>query len=296
MAFISMTGYGRGDALSGGNRVEVELSSVNRKQFDVRVSLPREFAALESRFKDVVHGVVSRGYVNGTVRIESVSQGGGRHKAMAVDVNAARHCLRELRKAARDLKVEDDLCISDIAKMPNVIIQKEVFADSRRTWPVLKKALDKALSGLVRTRRSEGSELQRDVRKRIDLLNKQVAEIKKHVPGVERRYKQRLKKRLGEAGVKIQKNDERIQKEVALFIDKSNISEEIVRLESHLKHAGKLFNVKEPVGRAMDFLCQELFREINTIGSKANDTNISRRVVLFKTELECIREQVQNVE
>lgn len=294
MALVSMTGYGRGSAVYNGIKVEVELSSVNRKQFDLRFSLPRNMAVLESRLRNCIHDTVSRGYVTGIVKVGG--DGDAMPREVFVDSRAAERYLKELRSAGEKLGLSDDLTLRSLLRLPDVVRYSDMCDDADKMWPVLEKALKSALSGLMAMRKTEGLELERDVRGRLDQLARRLDSVRKSAPAVSRKYQKRLKEKMKDSGIMIGKTDERIQKEILLFVDRSDISEEIVRLDSHFMHFHKLLKGKEPAGRSLDFLCQEMFREINTIGSKSNDAGISGDVVKFKSSLECIREQVQNIE
>ncbi|OVE75376.1 YicC family protein [bacterium E08(2017)] len=294
MSLISMTGYGRGSAVSRGVKAEVEISSVNRKQFDVRLTLPGSLSGHDAQIKKIIHDSIARGSITGIVRIGSVSKGQG--SRVSVDVEKAKICLRELRKAGRKLGVEDDVTLSDLMRVPELVKFNDGSKDPNNNWPLVKRAMKEALGNLVAMRETEGAELEKDIERRIAKLKKIRDAVSKRVPAVERRINKRVRAKLKDAGLPYKSSDERLQREILFYIDKADISEELVRLESHFKHSEKLMGQGGPVGRAMDFLCQELFREINTIGSKANDAVIARQVVLFKTELECIREQVQNIE
>lgn len=294
MALRSMTGYGRGEAVAKGIRVEVELNSVNRKQLEVRLNLPRSLSALESRMVEMIQGFVSRGQVSGgvTVRVSETL----RQKSLRVDQALAGSYLSELRKTAKALKLADDLSASLLLEMPEVVAYHGADQDADYVWPVLQKALKAALEQLVAMRTCEGAALVSDLRKRVGTLARYLAVVKAEAPQVTRRYREAMVKRLELAGLKVDTKDPLVVKELAVFADRSDITEEITRLDSHLKQALGLFTSKEPVGRTLDFLAQEMFREINTIGSKANEVRITRQVIEFKTELERIREQVQNIE
>lgn len=294
MALISMTGFGRGDAARSGIKVEVELSSVNRKQFDVRINLPRSLSVLESRIYELIHKSVRRGHVQGMVRVGSSGNGNGRR--VVVDTGVAGAYVRELRNAASELNLEDDLNVRALLMLPEVVRLEGVSDDAEKVWPLVKKALKSAISELRTMQCREGEALQKDILARLAKLRKRLAQVKKLSPGVVKRYRKLLEERLSKAGVCIGSDSQGLLKEVAVFADRCDISEEITRLESHFDQAEKIIAAKNPAGRPLDFLCQEMFREINTIGSKANNGAIAAQVVFLKTELECVREQVQNVE
>ena len=290
----SMTGYGRGEAAAGGIRVEAEVSSVNRKQLDVRLNLPRSLAAFESRLVELVQASVSRGQISGGVVLHVSSE--ARRKGARVDRALAGAYVRELREAAEALGLRDDLSAGVLLELPDVVRHLDVEQDAEEIWPVLRRAFRGALAQLVTMREREGTALKRDLEMRILRLKKELTPIRKEAPAVAGKYRVALMERLQRAGISVDLSDPQLVKELAVFAERSDISEEITRLESHLKQAGGLLMSREPAGRTLDFLAQEMFREINTIGSKANDVVITRRVIQFKTELERIREQVQNIE
>lgn len=294
MSLKSMTGHGRGEASSGGMKVEVELSSINRKQFDVRIGLPRTLIALESRVYELLHKMVSRGCVTGTVGI-SLS-GDVRNRGISVDRNMARAYVQALRKAAEDLGLKDDLTARTLVSLRDVVQYEDGVEDTGKVWRLLKTALKEAISRLIEMRKTEGETLEKDLVDRFGRLIRRLDSIKKLAPGVSEKYCKVLETRVRKAGVCVKAGSQELLREVVLFADRSDISEEIVRLDSHIGQVSDFMHSKRPAGRSLDFLCQEMFREINTIGAKANDAAISKHVVRFKADLESIREQVQNVE
>jgi uncharacterized protein (TIGR00255 family) len=293
MALKSMTGFGEGAASAGGICVSVEISSVNRKQLDVNISLPRNLVALDARIQSLVRQEFSRGRISGIVRVEAADGSAGRVK---IDSKLAAQYIDGIRAVAKKLKLADDLGAATLARLPGLVSLEQDDLDADHVSAVLDGAMEKALRGLAKMRAAEGKALATDLRERLVLLEEGMKAIKACSSGVVESYRQKLLQRLAEAGLDDLAADERIVKEVALFADRCDISEELTRLKSHLAQARKLLRSAEPVGRTLDFLCQELFREINTVGSKANEVEITRHVVAFKTELERIREQVQNVE
>jgi uncharacterized protein (TIGR00255 family) len=295
MSLMSMTGRGTGAAAGRLARVEAELSSVNRKQLDVNVGLPRFLASFESRVQERIQRALSRGRVTGEIHVTwaEAAQAGG----VRVDEGLARAQVAALRQAAKKLGLPDDLKASALMALPEVVVFERGAADVEALWPVVEQALDTALASLQAMRRKEGAALGRDLRARLKGLAGLVREIGVRAPAIAEVYRGNLLKRIGAAlpGAELA-GDERLLKEIALFADRSDITEERVRLDSHLKQAEGLLKTDGVAGRALDFLVQEMGREINTIGSKANDGEITRRVIAFKTELERIREQVQNIE
>ncbi len=294
MTLRSMTGYGRGEATAKGLHVEVELNSVNRKQLEVRISLPRAWQSLESRVVELVQTSVSRGQVSGSVVVH-VSEA-LRAKSLSVNKALAAVYVKELRKTAKSLKLKDDLSASLLLSLPEVVSYSGVDQDVEHVWPVMEEGLKEAITQLLAMRLKEGTALVHDLESRLKTLETHLVCIRQEAPHVTERYREALRKRLAQAGVTLDGADPVVTKDLALFADRADITEELTRLESHLMQAYALFKSREPVGRTLDFLAQEMFREINTIGSKANEVRITRQVIEFKTELERIREQVQNIE
>jgi uncharacterized protein (TIGR00255 family) len=281
-------------ASSNGVKVEVELSSVNRKQMDVSVSLPRSLTALEPLVYEEIHNSLSRGRITGEVVIRLSTQ--ARRKAVCVDDALAETYLSELRKAAKRLKLKDDFSGSLLLNLPDVLRYEQPIDAAEKAWPMVSKALKAALKALIQMRTREGSALQKDLEQRFGKISAALERIKKQAPSVTEHYREKLQARLNTAGFTVESSDERMLRELALFADRSDITEEVTRFDSHIKQARQLMQSPEPVGRSLDFLAQEMFREVNTMGSKANDSGILKDVVGLKAELERIREQVQNIE
>jgi len=295
MALRSMTGYGRGEASRGGIRAEVELSSVNRKQFDLRLTLPRALASLEPRFAEIVRAGVSRGQCTGMVAVTASAR--VRQEAVAVDRPLAAAFVREIRRTAGALSLRDDLGASLLLQLPGVVQVRGVEDDLARIQPVCEEALRRAVRALVAMREREGRAIARDLRLRLNGAARRVRQIAKRAPTVGPRYRRLVLDRLRRAGIPAQSDDPSLLREIALLAERADISEELTRLESHLAQAAAhLGRAAEPAGRALDFLAQEMFREINTIGAKANDLAITKQVLAVKAELERFREQIQNVE
>jgi uncharacterized protein (TIGR00255 family) len=291
----SMTGYGRGDCSKDGFKVTVELSSVNRKQTEISVNLPRELELLEAQIRDLINRHIARGRL--TVRV-SLHAGTGKASArMHLNVPLAKAYARELGRLAKQLKLPGPVTLDQLARAPGVLQTDEELAVEEDLWPAAEKALKQAISQMVRTREREGAHLTQDLARRIAVMRKAAARVQEHAPTVAERYRQQLVERIKSAGLEAPgTDDERLLKEVVYFADRSDISEELTRLQSHFLQFDDCRKSKEPVGRMLDFLAQEMNREINTIGSKANDRLISREVVTLKAELEKFREQAQNVE
>lgn len=289
----SMTGFGRGEASAGGVAYQAEVSSVNRKQADVVVNLPRELSPLDPRVRKLVARAVSRGRVNVNIKAE-VSDGAG--GMVRVDEGLAAQYVAALRQLADKLDMHDLTDGFDPMRAPGVITLGDPLPEPEDAWPAVEAALAAALVALVEMRAAEGANLADDLRARLAKLVALVDTIAGRAPDVVERYRTNLHKRLQGAGLDIDLGDERVLREIGLFSERCDISEELTRLGSHFDQCGTYFDSAEPVGRSLDFLAQEMGRELNTIGSKANDAGIAQDIVEAKTELEKIREQVQNVE
>lgn len=290
-----MTGHGWAEHAKDGHKICAELSSVNRKQSEVAVSLPREFDVLEAQVRDEVNKRVARGRIS--VRITLHSTEGSENTGLSINKALAKAYARELRQLARDLKLSDELSLDTLLRAPGVMQPAQDAGNAEEHWPAVQVALQKALDALVVMREREGKHLLKDLVNRIKIMRQAVARVKKIAPQVQERYRHALLERIRAAGLEAPQVDaDRITKEVIFFADRSDISEELTRLEGHFAQFDTVIKSSEPVGRTLDFLAQEINREINTLGAKANDSQISADVVTLKTELEKFREQVQNVE
>lgn len=293
----SMTGYGRGEALAetpaGTWRIQVELLSVNRRQLDVATNLPGILADLEADVRRLVAEKVSRGRVQVRTQIQVEGGGGSR---IQFEPAVAKQMVESLRQFCRDQGLADDLAASDLIRAPGVFTSGEVSVPAESMKDSLLGAVATALSGLGTMQEAEGAHLRADLEQRLELLDSFVVEVATASPVVVDNYRRHLHQRLVDAGLSIDLGDERLLRELGLFAEKCDISEEITRLASHLAQFRLYLAGVEPAGRPLDFLCQELQREVNTIGSKGNDAGIAHLVVSAKTEVEKIREQVQNLQ
>jgi uncharacterized protein (TIGR00255 family) len=288
----SMTGYGRGTATLDGRQVAVELSSVNRKQAEIALTLPRALSELEARVRDEINAHISRGRL--TVVVGLHHKPGARSEA--INLTAAKAYRKQLEALRKELKLAGEITLDHVLRGPGVIESDNVEIDSDEAWPAVAKALKSALDQFVKMRRQEGDALAADLRKRTLAIQKHVKTIAVLAPKVMEHHRGSLLERAAKAGLEIGDSDERLLKEIVFFADRSDISEELTRLRSHLDQFFGQLGKDEPVGRTLDFLLQEMFRETNTIGNKANFLAISQIVVGMKTELEKLREQVQNIE
>ena len=293
MSVISMTGFGRGEAQGQGIKVVAELGSVNRKQFDCHVNLPREFSAFEGKVQSLVHAAIRRGHIKGSVEITRAKSG---NCDVRIDLDLAKARVAAIRLAARKLRLTDELSASRLLDWPGVVRSETGSMDPDKAWPLVERAITLAIGKLVAMRQREGKALAKDLSARFARLRKGVEAIRQCAPAVVAGYRKTLADRIAAVNNGMQLDEAVLARELALFADRCDISEELTRLESHFAQAGQFLSGAESCGRTLDFLCQEFFREINTIGSKANNAEITRLVVDAKAELEAVREQVQNVE
>jgi uncharacterized protein (TIGR00255 family) len=291
----SMTGHGRGESSRNGFKITVELVSVNRKQNEISVVLPRQLETLEAQVREAINHRISRGRINVHVVMQAVEEAS--NIRVAVNIPLARQYAQSLRLLAKELGMTPELTIDQIARVPGVLQAEDAVSNPEEYRPVVQKALDQALNMLVAMRQREGSHLAKDLELRIQRMKKAAGRIRKRVPLVVKRFQKQLQERLVAGGLPKNILDEpRFLQEVVMFADKADITEELTRLQSHFQQYDDCRKSSQPVGRTLDFLAQELNREINTIGSKANDSLITREVVSMKAELERFREQVQNIE
>jgi uncharacterized protein (TIGR00255 family) len=291
----SMTGYGRGEYTQEGYKITTEASSVNRRQSEINVYLPRELEALESRVRNEINKRVSRGRVTARVVLHASESALISHAR--VNAGLAKAYAKELKKLAGELKIPDAITLEILVRAPGVFEADAALGDAEHFWPGIEKSAVQALEALVKMREREGANLLKDLKARIASMKKSVSTIEKEAPAMVKRYTEQLKERIRTAGLPLPpEDDERLLKEIIYFADRSDITEELTRLKSHFKQFDECVKSDEPVGRTLDFLAQEMNREVNTIGSKASDSIIAREVVLLKAELEKFREQVQNVE
>jgi uncharacterized protein (TIGR00255 family) len=289
----SMTGYGRGETDHAGTKFSVELNSVNRKQSDVVINLPRDLAELEPRIRQTINESISRGRTNATV---SVHSGANDARNLALNTELARSYHEAMHALQKELDTPGEITINTILQAPGVMRFPEQAQNAEDAWPPVESALRAALADLIKMREREGKHLAKDLIHRLKAIRKKLKEVRALHPDVVERYRAALLDRIEKAGVPIAGDDERMLKEITFFADRSDVSEELTRLDSHLAQFAHHLRSKEPVGRTLEFITQEIFRELNTLGAKANDAAISQRVIACKAELEKVREQLQNLE
>ncbi len=288
-----MTGFGAGQATVDSEELSVEVRSWNHKFCEVKVRLPRELASLELGIIKAVKDRVARGSVEVFVKRQGAETPSG---APTIDLALAREYFTALALLAAELRLAGEVRLQDIAAQPGVIIVKEREIDLTKASKATESALAQALERLAEMREAEGKAIEADLRSRLLEIQKLAEEVKALGPRVLSEYRERLSARVAELAQGISIDSQRVAQEVAFFAERSDIAEEITRLFSHLDQFRKLCASSEPSGRRMEFLVQEMNREVNTTGSKSQHSEISTRVVAMKAELERVREQVQNVE
>jgi uncharacterized protein (TIGR00255 family) len=288
-----MTGYGRGETDHNGARFSVELNSVNRKQSDIVINLPRDLTELEPRIRQTILESISRGRTNVLVSYHDSANG---TRKLALDTKLAQSYHEAMRALQKELNAPGEITIGTILQAPGVMRASDEMLKAADVWPAVEKALRAALAELIKMREREGKHLAKDLIHRLKTIRKELKAVRALHPDVVKKYRAALLERIQKAGLPIQADDERLVKEISFFADRADVSEELTRLESHLAQFAHHLRKNEPVGRTLEFITQEIFRELNTLGAKANDAGISQRVVACKAELEKIREQIQNLE
>lgn len=290
----SMTGYGRSQITEGNFDITIEIRSVNHRYSELTVKIPRLYAYLEEKIKQVVSRNISRGKTEVSVLIGHIK---GQDTEIRLNTEVVNDYLEALRNGNEIFKVPDDLSLSSILRLPDVFTVFKIPDNEEEIWEIISKSLDGALTQFNSARSFEGEQLLKDVSGKLDnflLMLEMVAEI---APNSEKAYFNRISEKLRELMIDVSNvNESRILTEAAIFADKVAIDEEIVRLHSHIQQFRGQLSLDVPVGRKLDFIVQEMNREVNTIGSKAQDIAITRIVVEMKSEIEKIREQIQNIE
>lgn len=289
----SMTGFGRGEYKDNSHHITVEMRAVNHRYTEVVFRMPRTLCSLEDRARRLILSAVSRGRVDVTVTVEEFSEQKREVKADRELALAYYNALKELKEL---FQTQENISLSLIAKYPDVMKVEEVAEDLEKFWPKLENAVKAALESLLTMREREGEAIQRDMLMRLDLMAGYIEQIEERAPEVMKAYRDKLLGRIKEAMSAAEIDENRLMLEIALFADRTNITEELVRFQSHLGQFRDTVHKSDAIGRKLDFIVQELNREVNTIGSKANDFAIANIVVEIKSELEKIREQIQNLE
>lgn len=289
----SMTGFGRGEYKDERLCIDVEIKTINHRYRDFNIRLPRRYSAFEDKVRTFLSEKVNRGRIDVFIKTEKF---GSEDITLSYDDKLAKEYYSILTKINDDfLDVRDDITINTIARYPDVVKATENDVDIESQWVYFEKALNSAVNMLLDSRQAEGEKLKLDFIKRTEIIKEEVAKITTLSKEIPSNYAKQLNDNISEYKIGVI-DENRIATEIALYAEKVNITEELVRLASHLESFMKIIEKKEPIGRKLDFLVQEINREANTIASKSNSFDISTSVVEIKSELEKIREQVQNIE
>jgi uncharacterized protein (TIGR00255 family) len=289
----SMTGFGRGEGETTLGKVFVESRSINHRYCDINIKLPRRLAPFENRIKEMVRSEVSRGRIDVSLKLDAAGEG---KVQLNADLHLADQYYKVLQTLKEKLRLQGDITLELLAGGKDIITAKEEMEDVEPYWQEIATILKQSLREMDEMKRLEGESLAKDLQQRLEQIGQQLKGIKDQAPIRLNAYWNRLRERLQSFLEGNELDSTRFQQEVAFLAERIDITEEIVRAESHLNQLATLLLGRDPVGRKMDFLLQEIHREVNTISAKANDAEISQGVVEIKSELEKIREQVQNIE
>ena len=290
---LSMTGYGRAEAILTGRDITVEIKSVNSRYFEYSSRMPRSFAFLDDKLKKLLSESISRGKVELGLTVQSV---GASDTRIAVNMELAQEYLAALNQMSTAFDLKNDITAGNLARFPDIFSMQKSEQDEEQIWQDVQSVAKEALQNFISMRAIEGERMKADIFSRLDFLENAVAEIEATSMDRVQKYTERLYAKLQNILADTNIDESRILTEAAIFADKTAVDEETVRLKSHTKQYRDILCKNEPVGRKLDFLTQELNRETNTIGSKCNEITITRMVVDMKSEIEKIREQVQNIE
>lgn len=289
----SMTGFGRAQKEIDGYVITVELKSVNHRYFEFSSRVPRQYGFLDEKLKSYINGKVSRGKIECYVTIEALNSDTA---DVVVNHTLATAYVNALKEIAETYELKDDFGASTISRFPEVLVVRKSDEDEEKLWGYVQEVCSEAIDKFVAMREVEGSKMKDDIYSRGQFILDCVSYIEERSPQTVKEYNDKLVERVHELLGDVSLDESRILQEVAIYADKVAVAEETVRLRSHIEQLNAFISSDEPVGRKMDFLVQEINRETNTIGSKANDVDIARKVVDIKAEVEKIREQIQNIE
>lgn len=290
----SMTGFGRCEISDGDRKFTVEMKGVNHRYLDVNIRMPKKLNCFETAIRNLIKQSILRGKVDLFIQYEDLSEG---QVSLRYNEALAREYLGYLKQMEEQFSLENDIRVSTLSRYPEVLTMEEQVPDEEEIWNGLKQAMDGAVQQFAVTRGSEGENLKEDIIKKLDSMLDLVAFIEERAPQIIAQYREKLENKVKELLGDAQLEDGRIAAEVVLFADKICTDEEVVRLKSHIVHMKETLSSDEAgVGRKLDFIAQEMNREANTILSKANDLDISNVGIGLKTEIEKVREQIQNIE
>ena len=289
----SMTGYGRAQKILNGRDISVEIRSVNHRYYEYTSRIPRTYSYIDEKLKSLLKSAISRGKVEVSVTINNID---GKDAQIAINKGVAEGYVSALRGISEELSLKDDLALSKLIKIPDIFNIKKTPDDEEQICTDVSEVTSEALGRFVAMRETEGERLKKDILEKADFITERVGMVEEQSPATVEAYRKKLYKKISEVLEDKNIDEQRIITEAAIFSEKIAVDEETVRLRSHIAQLRDILESEEPVGRKLDFIIQEINREVNTIGSKAQDLSITKIVVDMKSEIEKIREQSQNVE
>lgn len=289
----SMTGFGRSEIVKGNRKISVEIKSVNHRYLEAGIKMPKKLNVFESRMRDLLKKYATRGKIDIFINYEDDSES---QVNLKFNQNIADEYMAIFNNMSEKYNLKNDMTVGGLARFPEVITMDEVQEDEEELWHFIEEAMKAALEQFVNTRILEGENLKKDLLGKIDHMEELVAFVEKRSPEIMKEYRSKLESKVKELLGDTTIDESRIATEVIIYADKICVDEETVRLRSHIEHARKCLNEDGGIGRKMDFIAQEMNREANTTLSKANDIEISNAAIDLKTEIEKVREQIQNIE
>lgn len=289
----SMTGYGRAQKILNGRDISVEIRSVNHRYYEYTSRIPRTYSYIDEKLKSLLKSAISRGKVEVSVTINNID---GKDAQIAINKGVAEGYVSALRSISEELGLKDDLVLSKLIKIPDIFNIQKTPDDEEQICVDVSEVTSEALERFVAMRETEGKRLKGDILEKADFIIERVGMVEAQSPATVEAYRNKLYKKISEVLADKNIDEQRIITEAAIFSEKIAVDEETVRLRSHIAQLRDILESEEPVGRKLDFIIQEINREVNTIGSKAQDLSITKIVVDMKSEIEKIREQIQNVE
>ena len=289
----SMTGFGRSEIVKGNRKISVEIKSVNHRYLEAGIKMPKKLNVFESRMRDLLKKYATRGKIDIFINYEDDSES---QVNLKFNQNIADEYMAIFNNMSEKYNLKNDMTVGGLARFPEVITMDEVQEDEEELWHFIEEAMKAALEQFVNTRILEGENLKKDLLGKLDHMEELVAIDEKRSPEIMKEYRSKLESKVKELLGDTTIDESRIATEVIIYADKICVDEETVRLRSHIEHARKCLNEEGGIGRKMDFIAQEMNREANTTLSKANDIEISNAAIDLKTEIEKVREQIQNIE
>lgn len=289
----SMTGFGRSEIVKGNRKISVEIKSVNHRYLEAGIKMPKKLNVFESRMRDLLKKYATRGKIDIFINYEDDSES---QVNLKFNQNIADEYMAIFNNMSKKYNLKNDMTVGGLARFPEVITMDEVQEDEEELWHFIEEAMKAALEQFVNTRILEGENLKKDLLGKLDHMEELVAFVEKRSPEIMKEYRSKLESKVKELLGDTTIDESRIATEVIIYADKICVDEETVRLRSHIEHARKCLNEEGGIGRKMDFIAQEMNREANTTLSKANDIEISNAAIDLKTEIEKVREQIQNIE